>query len=54
MNKIRLIGILLVAAGIAARFLFENSDYSVLFALVIGIGIGLLITGKFGRYGKEA
>lgn len=53
MNKVRLIALLLIAAGIGARFLFENSGFSFFFALVAGVGIGLMLTGRFGRYGKQ-
>jgi hypothetical protein len=51
MNKIRIIGLGLLALGITAHFLVE-ANYSWISGFVVGLGIALLITGKFRKYGE--
>ena len=45
MNKIRIIGLLIVVTGL----ILQNYVISFISALIIGIGIGLLFRGKFGE-----
>jgi uncharacterized membrane-anchored protein len=49
MNRIRIIGLLLLIAGISAHFFLEGDQYDMLSGLLMGLGIGLLITGRFRR-----
>lgn len=46
MNLTRLIGIVLIILGIILNQYFEKIVNSFFTGLIIGIGIGLLITGK--------
>ena len=48
-NKIRIIGAAVSLCGIAIILIFKNevSDFSG--AVLIGLGIGVLLTGRFGR-----
>jgi hypothetical protein len=46
MNGIRIIGLALLLAGIILRLTIENENLHFLFGAIIGLGIGLVITGK--------
>lgn len=49
MNKTRIIGLILLIIGIALYFYFKNEEADFVGGLIIGIGIGLLFTGKTGN-----
>lgn len=46
MNKIRIIGLLILIIGIILHFTFENDGTDFITGLLIGAGIGLTITGQ--------
>jgi hypothetical protein len=52
MNKIRIIGLAILVIGIIIQFAPENDATDFISGLLIGIGIGLLITGKVGKQAK--
>lgn len=49
MNKVRIIGLVLLAIGVVIHFNIENDAYSFFTGLFVGSGIGLLITGRIGK-----
>ena len=46
MNRIRIIGLIMLIIGIVLQFSFENDGTDFLTGLLAGGGIGLLITGQ--------
>jgi len=46
MNKIRVFGIAILVIGIIIMFKIDNDFYSFIGGFLIGIGIGLIISGK--------
>lgn len=46
MNKVRVIGIILLVVGIIIQFTMENDLIDFISAVGIGVGIGLIMTGK--------
>jgi hypothetical protein len=46
MNKIRIIGLVLLALGFILFFLFEGDLAGIASGLLLGLGIGLLLTGR--------
>lgn len=49
MNKIRIIGLVILIVGIIIQFALEDDALDFISGLLIGGGVGLLITGKVGR-----
>ncbi len=49
MNKIRYIGLAVLIIGIIIQFTLENDAIDLISGLLIGVGIGLLLTGKIGK-----
>jgi len=49
MNKVRIIGLVLLAVGIIIQFTMENDMTDFISAVGIGAGIGLLLTGKVAK-----
>ncbi|WP_168191388.1 MULTISPECIES: hypothetical protein [Antarcticibacterium] len=49
MNKIRIIGIAVLLCGIAISLIFANKVSDISGAVLIGLGIGVALTGGFGR-----
>ena len=49
MNKIRIIGLLILVIGLIVKFNFKNDVPSFIIGLLIGIGIALLSRGRFGK-----
>ena len=47
MNKVRIIGLVLLLIGISGKFLIENSTMGIICAFTIGISTVMLITGRF-------
>ncbi len=47
MNKIRIIGLIMLIIGVILPLSFENDGTDMLSGFVLGAGIVLLITGKF-------
>ena len=52
MNKIRIIGLVILVIGIIIQFALENDATDFISGLLIGAGIGLLLTGKIGKTAK--
>ncbi len=52
MNKPRIVGIILIIIGIAGKMSLGSGAIQFLLAIVIGFGIGMLITGRFTN-GKQ-
>ncbi|MBA6153191.1 hypothetical protein [Gelidibacter maritimus] len=46
MNKVRVIGIILLVVGIIIQFTMENDLIDFISAVGIGVGIELIMTGK--------
>ncbi|MGJ8593555.1 MAG: hypothetical protein ACSHXF_13470 [Aquaticitalea sp.] len=46
MNRIRLIGLGILIAGMAMLFFLDSDASDFLSALLLGLGVGLVITGK--------
>lgn len=49
MNKIRYIGLAILAIGVIIQFTFENESINFISGLIMGVGIGLLLTGKIRK-----
>jgi hypothetical protein len=49
MNKTRIIGLVILVIGIIIQFTLENDATDFISGLSIGIGIGLLLTGKITK-----
>ena len=49
MNKIGIIGLVILIIGIIIQFALENDAIDFISGLLIGVGISLLITGKVGK-----
>lgn len=49
MNKIRIVGGIILLLGIASNLFLDGDLNSLLSGLAIGLGIGLLITGRIAR-----
>ncbi|MBN2615604.1 MAG: hypothetical protein JXR71_07895 [Bacteroidales bacterium] len=47
MNKIKILGIIVLLTGIIVHFWFEKEVNHFLTGLLVGGGIGLLVTGQF-------
>ncbi len=52
MNKVRIIGLVILILGIIIQFTLENDAIDMISGVLIGFGIGLLITGRIGKLGK--
>jgi len=46
MNKVRIIGLGVIITGSLAGYFFKNSDVFMFSGMLIGLGIGWIITGK--------
>lgn len=49
MNKIRIIGLIAITVGIIVQFTIEHDASGFISGMLIGVGIGLLITGKISK-----
>lgn len=49
MNKVRIIGLVLLVASISLRLIIENEDSHFVFGVMMGLGVGFLITGKLKK-----
>ncbi|WP_189702671.1 hypothetical protein [Subsaximicrobium wynnwilliamsii] len=49
MNKIRIIGLVLLIIGIIIQFTIENDMSDFISGVGIGAGIGLFVTGKVAK-----
>ena len=49
MNKIRGIGLIILGIGMITKFTLENDATDFISGILIGIGIGLLLTGRIGK-----
>lgn len=52
MNKIRIIRIVMLAVGIIFHFTLKPEATDFLTGIAMGIGIGLLLTGRIGKSGQ--
>ncbi len=46
MNKVRIIGLLILLVGIVIRFVLKNDTMDFISGLLVGLGIGLIIVGR--------
>ncbi len=46
MNKVRIIGLLILLVGIGIRFILKHDTIDFVSGLLIGLGIGLTIVGR--------
>ncbi|MFV8225648.1 hypothetical protein [Christiangramia aquimixticola] len=53
MNKVRLIGIAMMLSGIFIGYLSTRTDLHLLSGILLGLGIGWLITGKFNAHHRK-
>jgi len=49
MNKVRITGVILLLTGISMIIFLENEKFDILSGLLLGVGLGFTITGKFNR-----
>ena len=49
MTTARITGILLFLTGIALDYFLESDRFDIFYGLLMGIGIGLILTGRFRR-----
>lgn len=49
MNKSRLIGLVLLTIGIIMHFTIEHDATDFITGLLMGVGFGLLLTGKISK-----
>lgn len=49
MNKIRVVGLVLIGVGIIIQFTLENDASAFVSGLLIGVGLGFLFTGRIGK-----
>ena len=47
MNKTRIFGAGLLLIGIILSFSFDNDGIGIISGIIIGLGIGVLLTGRF-------
>jgi len=47
MNKVRVIGVAAVVSGALIGYFFNRTDVHLLSGILIGLGIGWLVTGRF-------
>lgn len=52
MNIVRIIGLVILIIGIIIQFTIENEATDFISGLLVGAGIGLLLTGKIGKTAK--
>ena len=53
MNRIRIIGAIILLIGILLNIYLENEVVDFLSGLLIGLGIGLILTGRFSKLNKK-
>lgn len=49
MNKVRIIGLVLLVIGLIIQFTLENNVTDIFSAVLIGGGFGLLLVGRIGK-----
>ncbi len=49
MNKVRIIGLVLLVIGLVLKYFLESYNLSMLRGLLIGLGIGMLLTGRIKK-----
>jgi hypothetical protein len=49
MNKVRLIGFIILVTGIIINYAFDYESLDFLTGILIGIGIGLIVIGRIGK-----
>jgi len=47
MNKVRIIGIAAIISGVFIGYFFNRTDFLIISGVLIGLGFGWLIKGKF-------
>ncbi|MCB7482278.1 hypothetical protein [Christiangramia sediminis] len=53
MNKVRILGIGAIISGILIGYFFTRTDVHLLSGMLIGVGVGWVITGRFLSHGKK-
>lgn len=49
MNKVRLLGLGMIIFGILIGYLSTSTNFHLVSGIMLGLGIGWTITGRFGR-----
>lgn len=49
MSRIRIAGIIVFLCGIAMNLIFNNKVVEITGAVIIGLGIGVALTGRYGN-----
>jgi hypothetical protein len=52
MNKTRIIGLVIIIIGIVIKYALENDATDFVSGILTGIGIGLILKGKFRKTTK--
>jgi|GEM_PF-1319815 phosphotransferase system glucose/maltose/N-acetylglucosamine-specific IIC component len=50
MNRLRVLGFVILAIGIGINLVSENDGTGFIFGFLIGIGAILLVTGRIGKF----
>jgi len=48
-TKARIVGLLLVLSGIALDYFINNEKFDFIYGALLGVGIGLIIIGRFRK-----
>lgn len=54
MNKVRLLGLGMIILGISIGYLSTSTNFHLVSGIMLGIGIGWTITGRFRRKHEHA
>jgi len=49
MNKVRLLGLGIIILGILIGYLSTSTNFHLVSGIMLGLGVGWTITGRFGR-----
>ena len=52
MNKVRINGIILIIIGISTMYFLEDEKFDILSGIILGLGLGLTITGRYRKSKK--
>ncbi|MDT0678822.1 hypothetical protein [Autumnicola musiva] len=52
MNNVRINGIILITIGIATMYFLEDEKFDILSGIILGLGLGLTITGRYRKRKK--
>jgi hypothetical protein len=52
MNKARILGVIIILTGLIINYITENRLPHFISGMIIGLGIGLVVIGKFNPFKK--